>query len=234
MKKNQETRSSAKTRKVFIATVIISLLFSVPLLFLYKNLNFWIFLLFLFLSFFYSSKPLRFKSKPFLDFSSNILYALPGFIGFLQLNSNASIDLTILLTAFCWTGALHLFSAIPDIQADSQAGINTTATFLGYKKSLMLCTFLWAVCALSVFQIHAFFLIVWIYPLIPFLLLFKNFNINKIYWLFPWINAYVGFLLYCYLILKVIDNPVQIIWPILLELLGTFLIIFYMKFAKRR
>lgn len=229
-KATYEVRSSLETRYTFILAVTTSLVFAIPFFFFLCDLNLLIFCGFLFLSFFYSSKPIRFKSKPFLDFSSNILYALPGFIGFFQISKIYLIDWPIILAAFCWTGALHLFSAIPDIKADSEAGIITTAIFLGYTKSLILCVFLWTISGLSVLNIHPIFIFSFIYPLLPFLLLIdKKIKIQNIYWIFPWINAYIGFLLYCFLILKVIDNPAQIIWPIVLEIIGTAIIIFFFK-----
>ena len=78
-----------------------------------------IFGIFLFLSYFYSAKPIRFKDKPFLDFSSNYLYVMPGIFGF-YLVSGSMPALIILVGAYMHISAMHIFSAIPDIEFDKK------------------------------------------------------------------------------------------------------------------
>lgn len=155
-----------------------------------------IFVLFIFLSFFYSAPPLRFKSKPFVDSLSNILYFLPGIIGYTQISA-AFPPIYLLVGFLCWTTAMHLFSATPDIKPDKKAGLNTTAIFLGVKKSLILCTLLWLIFFLIMISFfntwYLIFLI--IYPIIPLVLLLnKKLNLSQIYWWFPYVNAFCGFL----------------------------------------
>jgi len=71
----------ARLRKLLMAILV----FSVALLFFQKNMGErLIFGSFLFLSYFYSAKPFRFKAIPFLDFSSNVLYTLPGVFAYYQ------------------------------------------------------------------------------------------------------------------------------------------------------
>lgn len=157
-----------------------------------------IFTLFLLLSFFYSAPPLRFKARPFLDFSSNILYVLPGILAYYQVRELFP-SLVVIVALFCWTSAMHLFSAIPDIIADKKADLQTTAVILGQKNSLLLCTFLWAITAvITLLNIDSYLAsLVVIYPLIPLIIVFqKNSNIKRIYKIFPYINTLAGFLLF--------------------------------------
>ena len=72
---------------------------------------------FLFLAGFYSAPPLRFKRVPFLDFCSNYLYVMPGVYGFV-LASGEWPPAWLLLGGFFHIAAMHLFSAIPDIDCD--------------------------------------------------------------------------------------------------------------------
>jgi 4-hydroxybenzoate polyprenyltransferase len=76
-----------------------------------------VFGLFVFLSYFYSAQPLRFKERPLLDSASNVLYILPGVFAF-YLASGSLPDLRVLLAGFLHSFAMHLFSAIPDIEFD--------------------------------------------------------------------------------------------------------------------
>ena len=76
-----------------------------------------IFGVFLFLSYFYSAKPFRFKTVPLLDSASNVLYALPGVFAYYQV-TGALPPQNVMLAAFLHSSAMHLFSAIPDIEYD--------------------------------------------------------------------------------------------------------------------
>lgn len=155
-----------------------------------------LFLIFLFCSYFYSAKPLRFKEKPFVDSISNVLYIMPGIIGFYQ-SSGELPSLFIILSAWAWATAMHLFSAIPDIKYDKQAGLNTTAIYFGKRNSLFLTSFLWILSGLFIFFIYPILsLILVIYSLIPLVSYFKKLNLSKVYWFFPYLNAIVGFILF--------------------------------------
>lgn len=159
-------------------------------------------IIFLLLAFFYSASPVRLKARPFLDSASNILYVFPALIGYAQLNAQI-FSLKILFFASCWTFAMHLFSAIPDIAFDKKANINTTAVFLGKRRSLMLCTFAWGIVAFGAISYSPIFAPSLIYPLIPLYLLVKNpEHIQKIYWMFPYINTALGAILFFYIIFK--------------------------------
>ncbi len=158
-----------------------------------------LFLLFILLSYCYSAPPVRFKARPYIDFLSNILYILPGIIGYVQ--ATRHLPETILMVAFAsWAFAMHLFSAIPDIEPDSKAKITTSAVFLGKTKSLIVCTIFWGIFSgilISKSILTAFNLLTLVYPAIPLMLLVKpNTDINKVYWAYPYINNLVGFMAY--------------------------------------
>ena len=153
---------------------------------------------FFFLSYFYSATPLRFKARPLLDFSSNILYALPAIIGYYH-SSALFPPAYVTVALFSWTSSMHLFSAIPDIIPDKKAKLKTTAVVIGKTASLILCIIFWSINAIIALLFLPYYLGLFalIYPIIPFLLLIdKKLNIKKIYWYFPIINTLIGFLLY--------------------------------------
>lgn len=214
-KEQREHRLGRPERK--IVWYIVTSILTISLIFIllaptWLEKSTWI--LFLFLSIFYSAKPLRFKSIPFLDFLSNILYGIPAFLAYLQTSGSLPYP-EVIFAVICWTGAMHLYSAIPDIGSDRNAGIRTTATLLGHKMSLLLCAILWAVCSGIVIlkQIPGLWEnISLIYPIIPLVLLFKDRQaVRSFYWYFPLINAVVGFSLFWYIVFssgKILTLPV--------------------------
>jgi len=151
---------------------------------------------FLFLAVFYSAPPLRFKARPVIDSASNVLYALPGIMGYYQ-TSGEFPTAPALVAAAAWSSSMHLFSAIPDIDADQKAGLITTAVVLGERYSLIACTLLWLVFASIVLYsglLWPLSLLALVYPAIPLFLLFKPVLIGRIYWRFAGLNGLVGFL----------------------------------------
>ncbi len=150
---------------------------------------------FVVLAFAYSAPPVRLKSRPTLDSASNVLYAVPGFLGWQQA-SGQPVDAIAVLIASCWTAAMHLFSAIPDIESDRDAGLSTSATLLGRRSSLAVCSILWLLFACSLLGIGGLWpwsLVAFTYPLIPVVLLFlKSEATYRTYWYFPTINSLVG------------------------------------------
>lgn len=199
-----EHRLLKKETRALLISLFFCLLISVSIFFLLPSLLTRIlFVLFIFLSASYSMPPLRFKSKPLVDSISNILYILPGIIGYLVV-SNQSLNWWILIASSCWAIAMHLFSAIPDIQADKKAHLTTSAIFFGQTFSLFLCSILWfafSLVALNQSQIFPLSLLTIIYPIIPLLLILrKKLPIIEIYWYFPWINNFLGFILFVWLI----------------------------------
>lgn len=196
-KKNQiEYLINEKDRNQLQLLLLLIFGFSLILLFFQKNLvERLIFGTFLFLSYFYSAKPLRFKIRPFLDFSSNILYIIPGIFAYYMV-SETFPPLLVIFAGFLHISAMHLFSAIPDIKYDIKAKIKTTAVVLKKKPSLILCFIIWFVFSITVIYLANYrplsFLVL-IYPIAPLALLLKEeLNIERIYWYFPYINTSLG------------------------------------------
>lgn len=154
---------------------------------------------FLFLAGFYSAPPLRFKQVPFLDFCSNYLYVMPGVYGYV-LASGAWPPAWLLVGGFFHIAAMHLFSAIPDIECDRSAGIRTTAVYLGRDGSLALCLAFWAGLAAITLVASGFFplsFLVLAYPAVPALLLARpSIPIERVYWRFPALNTLLGGLVF--------------------------------------
>lgn len=152
-------------------------------------------LLFVALALAYSTPPVRLKARPIVDSASNVLYAVPGFLGWQQASGRA-VPIEAVVTAGFWTGAMHLFSAIPDIKSDSEAGIATTATVLGFRGSLACCAVLWLVFALSLLTLDSMWpwtIGLLVYPAVPVFLLFLGSEATtRVYWRFPAINSLLG------------------------------------------
>ncbi|MFY9637825.1 MAG: prenyltransferase [Methanobacterium sp.] len=163
-----------------------------------------IFIIFLLLSYFYSAKPLRFKEKPFLDFSSNYLYIMPGIFAY-YLASHSIPSLIILVGAYLHISAMHIFSAIPDIKYDTDAGITTTPVFIGEKASLILCLIFWLGLSIIVVNLAGYYplsFLVFLYPIFPLILLLKrNLKIIDVYWYLPYVNTCLGGLLFTALVI---------------------------------
>ena len=133
------------------------------------------------------------------------LYIVPGVIAYVHVN-HALPPTNIIIAVSLWTWAMQLFSAIPDIEPDAQAGIKTTAVILGKKKSLLLCVLYWGLGAYAHNTSGILSGIGVMYASIPLALLMlgsKKTLIEKVYWMFPLFNAFVGFSLYIYSILLI-------------------------------
>lgn len=163
-----------------------------------------LFLMFLSLSYFYSARPLRFKSIPILDFSSNMLYIMPGIFAY-YLAGGQLPPLLLVLAGYFHIAAMHLFSAVPDIECDRRAGIRTTAVVLGERRSLMLVAAFWSVfSALVIYltDLHPLSILVLMFPAFPLALLIdRGKDINKLYWRLPYVNNLLGGLLFSVVVL---------------------------------
>ena len=151
---------------------------------------------FLLLSFAYSAPPLRLKARPFLDSLSNLLYALPAFLGYHQ-SAGHLPSTPVVLAGLLWTASMHLFSAVPDIRSDRDARLSTTATVLGQPGALLLCAVLWLACLVILVSNR----ILWpwsalagVYVLIPAYVIARPTALRRVYWLFPTINGLGGML----------------------------------------
>ena len=199
-KKKKEREHLLKTEQIFFLALLVgaSTVMGLLLAFVSPQASRHWWLAFLVLSWLYSAAPIRFKSRPFLDFLSNILYVAPAGISYSYMTGH-NLPLVVLLTAWLWVCAMHLFSAIPDIQADRKAEIKTTAVVLGKNYSLLLCFLFWTSFCLIVFYQQWFWpasLFCIIYPGLIIYSWFRPSKIEKIYWLFPYINGLIGFCLF--------------------------------------
>lgn len=190
----KHSREEVVKEKTAFAAVMLSVLVSLIFLFFQQDWTARLFFLgFLFFSLEYSAPPIRFKSIPFLDSLSNVLYLFPGYLGYYHFTGNLP-GLGVIILTIAWTSAMHLFSAIPDITYDRKAGISTTASLLGEKGSLGLTALYWTL--FSVLLIATLpFEISWLsilYPLIPLTLILNPKKTGRVYWLFPYINLIFG------------------------------------------
>ncbi len=202
-KDEKEYRVNNIERKKLLNVIYLVTGFSLILL-IFQNMNERIiFSLFLGLSYFYSAPPLRFKEKPFLDFSSNYLYIMPGIFAY-YLASQSIPPGIILAGAYFHISAMHIFSAIPDIEYDKSSSITTTPVFIGEKASLYLCLIFWLLLSLIVIYLADFYplsFLVFLYPVFPLsLLLKKSLDINKVYWYLPYVNTILGGILFSSLV----------------------------------
>lgn len=193
-KTNQETAYKKEFLPIFKFGLTTFVLFSIVAVLLLNPLNRHLLIFLILISFFYSAPPLRFKSKPFIDSLSNVLYAIPGFIGFLYISNTSTLPFEAIYIGIAYTGAMHLFSAVPDIESDKKAKLKTTAVFFGEKISLYLCLFLWFSISILLLNINKFlFIVSLIYPFTVLYVIFNK-NVSRVYWWFPYINTIVGFL----------------------------------------
>lgn len=154
---------------------------------------------FAFFSFFYSAPPMRAKTKPFLDSAFNILYVMPGAFAYALVTSEFP-PAKVIIAGACWTAAMHAYSAIPDIDADREAGIKTIATLCGANLTLIICTILYLASAVIAAEYLGFLSVsLGAAYLILMLASFRSVRtgtIFKLYRAFPVINIFAGFLIF--------------------------------------
>lgn len=143
----------------------------------------------------YSAPPLRFKTHPGLDSLSNGLYVLPGVVAYAAI-AGAPPPLLALAGGWLWAMAMHTFSAIPDIEPDRAAGIETTATRLGESRTYTYCGALWLAAAVAFGLLHPFLGAVFaFYPLFVATIALSDVRVDRAYWWFPVVNTVAGALL---------------------------------------
>lgn len=198
-KKTHESIVESHESTTVLNFVLISLIFAMPMWAFLNPYALSILFCFLLLGAFYSAPPIRLKTIRFFDSFSNILYILPGLLGYAQLLPDI-VSFSNLLYLACWPIAMHLFSAIADIDADKKANIQTTATYLGRTKGLLACLVLWVVFAAYVTSIDDLYVFSFVYPSIPLYLLYhREVKIERLYWKFPMLNTLIGAALFLYL-----------------------------------
>lgn len=156
------------------------------------------FFAFLFFASFYSATPIRAKARPFFDalFSASH-YIATGVFGYYLLGGITFPTLGV-IAGILWAVAMHAYSAVPDIQADEDAKLQTIATVLREKKTLILCLVLYAVSAYLGFTVLGVGVLLYgaIYIGLMILSLKKvkvgGSGLFKIYTYFPYINLLAG------------------------------------------
>jgi 4-hydroxybenzoate polyprenyltransferase len=140
----------------------------------------------------YSAPPLRLKTRPPLDSVSNGLYVLPGAAAYAAVAGTAPPALA-LLGGWLWAMAMHAFSAIPDVEPDRRAGIETTATLLGPSLAAVYCGLVWllaaGVFALLDYRLGLLFLA---YPVLLAAIEIWDVDVDRAYWWYPAVNTLAG------------------------------------------
>jgi len=143
----------------------------------------------------YSAPPLRFKTTPFADSVSNGLYILPGAAAYAAV-SGVHPPVVALAGAWLWTMGMHTFSAIPDIEPDRAAGIRTTATYLGKRRTFAYCLACWLAAAAAFAAVDPRIgLLLVAYPVVVFAVFRSDIDVARAYWWYPAFNTAVGTLL---------------------------------------
>ncbi len=149
-------------------------------------------LAFLALSVQYSAPPFRFKTTPLLDSLSNGLYVLPGVVAYATVAGRFPPTAAV-AGAWLWTMAMHTFSAIPDIEPDRAAGIETTATLLGEGATYGYCAVVWAAAAAVFWRVHPYWGgLLAVYPVFTAAVALSDVSVDRAYWWFPLLNTAVG------------------------------------------
>lgn len=143
----------------------------------------------------YSAPPLRLKTTPFLDSFSNGLYILPGVVAYAALTGSVPPAVAV-AAGWIWAMGMHTFSAIPDIEPDRAAGIQTTATVLGADRTLLYCALCWLVASGLMATLHPFLgLVFGVYPVFVGLVAAAGISVHRAYWWFPVLNTAAGMFL---------------------------------------
>ena len=158
---------------------------------------------FLFFGIFYSMPPIRAKVRPLLDSIFNVLYIFPGIVGYAVVSKTLP-SLYLCLAAAFWCMAMHAYSAVPDIEADRKAKIDTIATKLGKTGTLLFCLACYGLAAgLTVSVLGQFSIAVGIlygFMMIVTLQAKNAHSVMKLYSLFPYINMGVGMALFLWVL----------------------------------
>ena len=150
---------------------------------------------FLFFSYFYSAPPIRAKVRPLLDSMFNVLYVFPAVVGY-GLVSGQFPNPLLFGAAMLWCMAMHAYSAVPDIEADTKAKIATVATKLGKQGTLLFCLVCYLLSATLSWSVLGYFSfiagILYGGLMLVSLSTGNREQLFKIYTYFPVINVLVG------------------------------------------
>lgn len=143
----------------------------------------------------YSAPPFRLKTKPILDSVSNGLYIMPAITAFGTV-SGMLPPVEAVAGGWVWAMAMHTFSAIPDIEPDREAGIETTATALGPAWALTYCSWCWLFSSAVMALVHPLLGVVFfVYPVFVAVIVALKIETERAYWWFPVLNTFIGMVL---------------------------------------
>lgn len=154
--------------------------------------------IFLVLSVLYSAPPVRAKTLPIVDSLFNVLYVFPGIFAY-QMLTGAFPPIAIVIAGGLWTAAMHAYSAIPDIDADRAASIETVATKLGKTTTLAFCFLAFigaAIFSYAYLGVLSIVLCVNYLSMIVVSMSLSNERVFTIYKIFPLLNAVAGLALF--------------------------------------
>jgi 4-hydroxybenzoate polyprenyltransferase len=204
-KQGYETLLDPRQTKRLLWTIVLSLAPGIVLLLFLPQKAFIAFLVFLFLGAFYSAPPIRAKARPFLDALFNVLYLLPALVAWYAFGGRA-LNWSLVVAGMAWCMAMHAYSAVPDIAADEQSHLQTVATVLGKRLTLLFCAALYLVSALVAFlSIGPLALVIGgVYLVLMGLsaCTVTSAQLFRYYRWFPWVNSLVGFGLFWWMILR--------------------------------
>jgi 4-hydroxybenzoate polyprenyltransferase len=195
----QNPKKSAEGREVrytggrgVVAAVTVSAVLALAFAFVLSPRAFGAIAGFLVLGGAYSAPPARLKTTPLLDSASNGLYILPAVAAYTAVAGSLP-PLLALAGGWVWAMGMHTFSAIPDIDPDRAAGIQTTATVLGESRTLVYCAACWLGAAVLMGLVHpALGGIFAGYPLFIGIIVAADIDIDRAYWWFPVLNTVAG------------------------------------------
>ncbi len=181
--------------QVVLAAVVASGLLGVGLLAITPTAAWPWLVAFLMLAVQYSAPPLRFKTTPILDSASNGLYILPGIAAYVVVAGSQPPVLAV-VGAWLWTMGMHTFSAIPDIEPDRTAGIQTTATALGERRTYGYVAGCWTAAAVAFGAVDLRLgMLLAVYPFFVGWVASSTIPVGRAYWWFPALNTAVGTLI---------------------------------------
>ncbi|NND93486.1 MAG: prenyltransferase [Flavobacteriales bacterium] len=186
--------------------IAISLIPFIPFILEWNAHLLWALAVFFFTGYFYSALPLRAKVRPPLDILfSSIIYTSPALVGYFA-TGHTSVEWFAVIGGLLWSFGMQTYSAVPDIEADRKACINTLATVLGQNRSLVFCLLAYmAAGIIGFFYIGPFSLLLGgVYSTIVILSIFRESEIFKFYKYFPLINVFTGAALFFYIFFETI------------------------------
>ncbi len=108
--------------------------------------------------------------------------------------------ITLMIAAGCWTAAMHAYSAIPDIEADKKANLQTIATVCGPYLTLAICAALYLAAAIISFEYLGMVSVslgfAYVFLMLASVRSYRTGRLFKLYKAFPLINILAGFILF--------------------------------------